>query len=100
MIDNNEGRSIHYYITFLEINQNILSIIVDNDTLNATLPNSIDFRFGRSKYLFIIHFNVIPRMLNELQMKFIDPFPISPILIDSKLSKFRNSNSPPKSAKL
>ena len=30
-IDCNEGRSIHYYITFLLINQNILSIIVNND---------------------------------------------------------------------
>ena len=39
-------------------------------------------------------------MLNEHQKKFINTDPISPILIDSKLSKFRNSNSPPKSAKL
>ena len=59
MIDNNEGRSIHYYITFLEINQNILSIIVDNDPKNALLPNSINFKFGRSMHssLHIFHCN-------------------------------------------
>ena len=38
--------------------------------------------------------------MNELQKKFADPLPILPIMIDSKLSKFRNSNSPPKSQKL
>ena len=38
--------------------------------------------------------------MNELHKKFADPLPILPILIDSKLSKFRNSNSPPKSQKL
>ena len=47
-----------------------------------------------------IYFIVIPRIMNELYKKFADPYPISPILIDSKFSKFRNSNSPPKSAKL
>ena len=70
MIDNNEGRSIHYYITFLLINQNILSIIVDNDTLNATFPNSIDFRFGRSIYssLHLLHCNTsnVERTPNEI----------------------------------
>ena len=53
LLDNNEGRSIHYYISFLLINQNILSIIVDNDSLNACIPNSISFRFGRSTYYII-----------------------------------------------
>ena len=48
LIDNNEGRSIHYYISFLLIYQNILSIIVDNDSTNTQFPNSIDFSFGRS----------------------------------------------------
>ena len=38
--------------------------------------------------------------MNELYKKFIDEYSISPILIDSKISKFRNSNSPPKSQKL
>ena len=56
LIDNNEGRSIHYYISFLEINQNILSIIVDNDSPNVYFPNSIDFSFGRSIHSLIHSF--------------------------------------------
>ena len=48
LIDNNEGRSIHYYISFLLIYHHILSIIVDNDSPNAFVPNSISFSFGRS----------------------------------------------------
>ena len=59
MIDNNEGRSIHYYISIAEINQNILSIIVDNDSPNATYPNSIDFSFGRSIHSSLHSFHIL-----------------------------------------
>ena len=71
LIDNNEGRSIHYYISFLLINQNILSIIVNKDSPNATFPNSIDFSFGRSIhsliYLFQCNTSNVERTPKEIQ---------------------------------
>ena len=43
---------------------------------------------------------VIPRIINELQIKLYDSFSNDPILIDFNDFKFDNSNSPPKSEKL
>ena len=75
--------SIHSFIQ-------ILDITVDNEAPNTSLPNSIEFKYGRS-----IHYNIIstiPLITNEEQKKLDESYPISPILIVDNLGRFLNSN--------
>ena len=46
----------------------ILSIIVDKDSENASSPNVMDCRFGRSNHSYI-NIISIPRIINELERK-------------------------------
>ena len=77
------------YYLFIQIIQ-ILDITVDNEAPNTSLPNSIEFKYGRS-----IHYNIIstiPLITNEEQKKLDELLPTSPILIVDNLGRLNNSN--------
>ena len=54
-------------------------MIVDNEVLNALLPNVIDCRFGRSNHYNIQYHIYIPPIINELPKKLRELLLIVPI---------------------
>ena len=56
----------------------ILSIIVDNDTVNTQSPSIIDSKLGRSNHS-IVNIISIPVITNELRKKLFESLPIVPI---------------------